>query len=536
MKFFTQELILCFYAISLHVFSVYVHGDWLVCGGCKCKWNSGKKTGDCRNISLEIVPDYLSSELQVLDLSFNRITVIEEDAFLKSGLQNLHKLFIRNCSLELILPKGLRGLEILIELDLSNNPMKTLSPDVFVSLVKLRSLILNNNAIETLENGLFRNLEYLKKVELRENRIVAIGTDVFVNVPVLSQIFLSGNQLSFLHRETFARLAHLQSLSLELNPWNCTCELQGFREFVLRRNLYTPPTSCHEPPQLRGMLWNDNQTIPFACKPHIFYPPRGTSINTSKENVTLTCRVHTSPSTLINWEYNKQIYLGNYQRVHIQSIRDEKRFNASDREFGQEMVTSRLTIVGAEKSDEGYYACVAFNSAGRDEVEMRLLVEKHNHQNILIQNNLIIVICLMVLGLLSASIFLAMITCCIYKKFRAINHRTAEEQQLQQKRNFGGLNVVNAVNEPYHPVGASSDVNYMEIKATKLEPEHIRNGDVGSAVVGNMKDFANLESSREYYHGNSGQGTYLYFHTFMTILLLCVLNSSPCTKGVLKPC
>lgn len=410
--------------------------DWLMdCGDCHCKWNSGKKTADCKNLTLSSVPENLSNEVQVLDLSFNRVVYLEENAFLTADLTNLHKLYIRNSSLQHIDPRTFTQLEILIELDLSNNLLKLLQANLFARLVKVRAIVLNGNLLEALGDGIFQNLKYLHKIELKDNRLVKIANQVFVNVPLLSQIYLNNNRLNFLRKESFENVKRLTALSLDGNPWNCTCELQIFRDFVLRRNLYTPPTACYYPAQLRGMLWIEDQPEAFACKPRIIFPAKGASITTSKENVTLVCRVHASANTHIAWDYNKQIYRSTssgqatpqlqqpqQQRIFIQIIEDDQ---SKEKEFGRNVYISRLTILGADKTDEGTYTCIAENAGGKDSVQMTLLVEKPSGRELL-QGNLAAVISLMALGLLSVSVFLAMVTCCIYKRFiasTAAHHR-----------------------------------------------------------------------------------------------------------------
>ncbi|XP_030379750.1 uncharacterized protein LOC115627994 [Scaptodrosophila lebanonensis] len=456
--------------------------DWLMdCGNCHCKWNSGKKTADCKNLSLSAVPENLSSELQVLDLSHNRIPYLEQNAFLTAKLQNLHKLFIRNSTLEQVNPRSFTQLEILIELDLSNNLLRILQPNVFARLIKVRALVLNGNLLESLGPGVFHNLKYLHKIELKHNRLMRIDAQAFVGVPLLSQIYLDSNQLSLLRKESFEGLKRLTALSLDGNPWNCTCELQLFRDFVLRQNLYTPPTACFYPLQLRSMLWIEDQPEAFACKPKIIYPTRGASINTSKENVTLVCRVHASANTIIAWDYNKQLYRstttsttggtggtgsgagmpastlasssstallghGDNQRVHIQLLRDEA---AKEEEFGRDIFISRLTILGADKSDEGIYTCLAENAGGKDAVQMSLLVQKTGPRDLLMHSNLFIVICLMALGLLSVSVLLSMITCCIYKRFKHLNpshHEHMRHLNLSPQQLAGNENERTAIN------------------------------------------------------------------------------------------
>ncbi|KAH8308025.1 hypothetical protein KR059_004617, partial [Drosophila kikkawai] len=403
-------------------------GDWLMdCGNCHCKWNSGKKTADCRNLSLGGVPENLSPEVQVLDLSQNRILYLEEHAFSTNHLQNLHKLIIRNGTLKHINQLSFSQLQILIELDLSNNILKDLLPNVFDALSKVRAILLNGNLLQTIRRDVFHNLKYLHKIEIMHNRLVSIDSQAFLGVPLLSQIYLDNNELKILRTESFRSLNKLNTLSLVENPWNCTCDLQLFRDFVINMNLYTPPTACQYPMQLRGMLWIEDQPEAFACKPKIVYPAMGTSINTSKANVTLICRVLGTPNTVIAWDFNKQLYESRsmsakslrQQRVHIEILREQKE---QDQQFGHDVFVSRLTILDARKSDEGVYTCLAENPGGKDAAHINLVVQKTPQRSSLLGTDLFAIISLIALGILSISILLSMITFFTYKRFKQLHN------------------------------------------------------------------------------------------------------------------
>ncbi|XP_017102686.2 leucine-rich repeat-containing protein 24 [Drosophila bipectinata] len=396
--------------------------DWLrECGNCNCKWVSGKKTADCRNLSLRGVPEYLNSEVQVLDLSQNRIYYLEENVFSSLQLQNLHKLVITNGTLRRIHPQSFTQLNILIELDLSNNKIEDLLPNVFDPLCKVRSLVFNGNLLQRIQQGVFHNLKYLHKIELKHNRLISIEIQAFVGVPLLSQIYLDGNELTLLRKETFKNLTKLSTLSLAQNPWNCTCDLQPFRDFVVEMNLYTPSIECHYPLQLRGLQWLVDKPVAFACRPKIVYPGLGISINTSKENVTLICRVQGPNNTVIAWDFNKQLYVAGstrsinhwQQRVYIEVEKE-----TPDKNIDQYTFVSRLTIVNAKKSDEGVYTCIAENPGGRDFVQMRLVVQNSAESNPLVDLNFFSVVCIITFWFLGMSMLLSTITCLLYRRLR----------------------------------------------------------------------------------------------------------------------
>lgn len=382
-----------------------------------------KKTADCRNLSLRGVPEYLNSEVQVLDMSQNRIFYLEENVFSSQQLQNLHKLVITNGTLRRIHPLSFTQLSILIELDLSNNKIVELLPNVFDPLSKVRSLMFNGNLLQRIQQGVFHNLKYLHKIELKHNRLVSIEIQAFVGVPLLSQIHLDGNDLTLLRKETFRNLTKLSTFSLAQNPWNCTCDLQPFRDFVVEMNLNTPSIECHYPLQLRGLQWLVDKPVAFACKPKIVYPGLGISINTSKENVTLICRVHGPNNTVIAWDYNKQLYVAGStpskshrpQRIYIEVVLENQ---IPEQNMGHYSFVSRLTIIDAKKADEGVYTCIAENPGGRDFVQMSLVVQSSTESNPLLDLNFFTVVCIIMVWFLGISMLLSTITCLLYKRLR----------------------------------------------------------------------------------------------------------------------
>lgn len=448
----------------------YVRTDWLIkCGICKCKWNSGKKTADCKNTSIVRVPIDLSTEVQVLDLSFNpHIVDLQNGEFAAAELRNLHKLYIRNCSLRSIGRDHFRGLEIVIELDLSANLLRSLPRGAFTSLVKLRALMLNNNELDRLDDGVFRNLKYLHKIELKENRLTRIESKAFVQLPVLSQIYLDGNRLKGLRRESFENLDKLTSLSLRENPWNCTCELKSFRDFAFQQNLYTPPTDCQHPPSLRGILWSDVSTNAFACKPEVLFPLAAAStVNSARENVTLSCRVHSSPNTMVTWTFNRNIVPPHPKRIIIKNVSEPADHNS------MELLTSELTILGVKKSDEGTYTCVSQNAGGKTEVDILLTVQKKpNGMHQFLSGNLMLVLCLMAVGLLAASLIIMAVTCCYCHKFKKLAKQ--ETTTIDNKKQFEAikLNSFGAAGATTQLGHSSSSTNGDDVELEKQQQNY----------------------------------------------------------------
>ena len=91
----------------------------------------------------------------------------------------LEKLSFQNNSITTISSKALNGLELLIEIDLSQNRINELDHNTFQSLAFLRKIHLDENRMEHLDDNLFKGLKQLKKLKLNNNRLKTIKCNVF---------------------------------------------------------------------------------------------------------------------------------------------------------------------------------------------------------------------------------------------------------------------------------------------------------------------------------------------------------------------
>lgn len=426
-KLHTMSLVLSLAMVCALLPAAMADAEWMSdCGVCHCKWISSKKMAECKNKSLISVPKEMSSELQVIDLSNNIIPELRNNEFRDANLSNLHKIYMRNCTLVEIARDAFKSLNLLIELDLSNNDLKVLHPGVFIDVIRLRVFTMQYNQLEHLDDSLFDNLTFLAKVDFRHNQLKSVSTHAFVNVSVLREINLEYNQLTLLKEETFRDLDRLSSLTLNENPWNCTCDLQAFQKFAISRRLYTPPTDCHYPMHLRGKLWTDIPAEHFACKPVILYPYDVVTLDATNENITITCRMKGSPKPQIKWLYNNHAINMADPRVSIRFAEEANRRDST------EFYVADMTIVGVRNEDRGTYTCVASNTGGEARADTHVAVppvlESIDGLNVIGSTvgiptpnpatNLLYFACLIAIILLTLLIIIVLILCCYCRRVK----------------------------------------------------------------------------------------------------------------------
>jgi Leucine-rich repeat (LRR) protein len=102
-------------------------------------------------------------------------------------------------------------------LDMSNNSISALVPDLFANNTELGILILSKNYITVIPNGLLDPLTRLTYLDLSFNRFDTLYSNVFENSTIILSLFLYGNPIKTIQKSAFLGLDHLMDLGL-----NCT--------------------------------------------------------------------------------------------------------------------------------------------------------------------------------------------------------------------------------------------------------------------------------------------------------------------------
>ncbi|GLH00738.1 Toll-like receptor 6 [Gryllus bimaculatus] len=178
--------------------------------------------------------------LTFLDLSENSLSHIAPDTFL--AVPALQTLRLRGNKLTVAVVSALQGLQLLRDLDLSDNKMvgplgpTTLPPlpalhvlqlahnqlssvkrGALRDLYALASLALHHNQIDVLEDHAFRELRNLVSLNLAHNRIVAVSGASLAHLELLTQLDLAHNFLRALTADLTVPLRSLRELRLDDN-------------------------------------------------------------------------------------------------------------------------------------------------------------------------------------------------------------------------------------------------------------------------------------------------------------------------------
>ncbi|KAG5274497.1 hypothetical protein AALO_G00136970 [Alosa alosa] len=177
--------------------------------------------------------DQLSSSLQVLRLSRNRLTHIPVKAF---QLTRLTQLELSRNRLRLIEGLTFQGLSRLEVLKLQRNNISKLTDGAFWGLAKMRVLHLDFNSLKEVNSGSLYGLTSLQQLYLANNSIGLVNPDGWRFCQKLRELNLSYNNLTRLDEDSLAMLGDLHTLRLGHNGISHISE-GAFRGLKSLRNL-----------------------------------------------------------------------------------------------------------------------------------------------------------------------------------------------------------------------------------------------------------------------------------------------------------
>lgn len=163
------------------------------------------------------------SSIIILDLSVNRISVIENRAF--ERLHNLRILLLRVNSLREIIASQFKGLMMLEELDLSLNSIHTIERDALRHMERLRTIDLSGNCLFELKPYIFfRNIRLIN---------IFFNDNFLDSLPVLMPFSQRIDHLNvtanrFTNLTSLIYYENIQSLDVSHNPLSISKEMSGY--------------------------------------------------------------------------------------------------------------------------------------------------------------------------------------------------------------------------------------------------------------------------------------------------------------------
>ena len=153
-------------------------------------------------------------QLQSLNLSQNSIYSIG-DIF--TDLGNLVELDLSENRVRSLGRYAFRDLSSLEQLDLRGNQVNSIDRYAFTSLNNLKTLDLSQNELQYIGPSVFEDLTSLERLDLSENEIIAILNNTFKYATQLKYLWLNHNEIDSLSSRDFENLSRLRALALDNN-------------------------------------------------------------------------------------------------------------------------------------------------------------------------------------------------------------------------------------------------------------------------------------------------------------------------------
>lgn len=175
-----------------------------------CRCNTVQLEVNCSDGQLTSVPDGLSQNTKLLNLTHNKIKTLVQQQF--QTLTQLLDLDLSDNIMVVIEVEAFLGLKSLITLRLARNHLKVIPVGAFAGLTKLKLLDISSNEILVFLDFTFRDLTALQFIKAADNNLVFISHDAFTGLTSLQELHLDGCNLTAVPTEALTQLGGLTSL------------------------------------------------------------------------------------------------------------------------------------------------------------------------------------------------------------------------------------------------------------------------------------------------------------------------------------
>ena len=236
----------------------------MLCAECSstCCPYSHSTVVKCVNKNLTSIPNWIPSNITVLDLSENPSLILKKDSFAR--FINLTSLSLRRCKISqpLEMPRNLQAINLetnllsveniaamfntshmphVTSINLNNNGLK-LDGRLSIFPTSVQYLRLNGNKLRMVQANDFKDLKNLIELHLEQNVIHKISKGAFDYLSKLKTLKLNNNNISDLPNRLFHSHSNLRKLALEGNKLRKIPDLRGItrlHDLELQRNQIT---------------------------------------------------------------------------------------------------------------------------------------------------------------------------------------------------------------------------------------------------------------------------------------------------------
>ncbi|XP_027748720.1 amphoterin-induced protein 2 [Empidonax traillii] len=329
----------------------------------------------CTNKNLSRVPGNLYKCMKRLDLSYNKIGLLEPE-WVPVLFEKLNTLIVDHNSISSIITGSFSTTPNLKYLDLSSNSLKTLGSPVFQELKALEVLLLYNNQITQIDSLAFGGLYNLQKLYLSYNLLSNFPLDLYVGKHKLTDLALLDVSFNRIRLMPIQRLSsvpakQLSGIYLHGNPFYCDCLLYSMLIFWYQR-------------QFSSVVDFKNE---YSCL--LQSDPKGHNKLPLLLDNFLNCSESTVNSSFQAFGFIHDAQVGDRLIVHCDSrisdvgthfvwVSPDNRLLEPDRETNNFKVfpNGSLEITDAQLENSGLYSCIAINKKRllNETIEVRINV------------------------------------------------------------------------------------------------------------------------------------------------------------------